>query len=86
MSDVQHKELFIMKLVAHIRMSLMQHKIATQSKALEIAIKLEASRIGKNVVGLNQIQKQLENLTLQWKDIKKCKEHYEEVWFNRYCS
>ena len=56
MSDVQHKECFIVALVSHIRMPLMEQKIATQSEALEIAIKLEASLIGENVVGMNQIQ------------------------------
>ena len=42
MSDVQHKECFIMALVLHIRIHLMQHNIATQSEALNIMLKLEA--------------------------------------------
>ena len=42
MSDVQHKEWFIVALVSHIRHPLMQQKIATQREALEIAMKLEA--------------------------------------------
>ena len=46
MSDVHHKEWFIATLVSHIKQPLMQHKIVTQSKALEIIMKLEASPIG----------------------------------------
>ena len=52
----------------------------TQSEALEIAMKLEASPIGENVVGMNQIQAQLENLTLQFQDIKKEKEEHDDLW------
>ena len=65
MSDVQHKEWFITTLVPNIKMPLMQQKIATQREALEIAMKLEASSIGENGVGMTQIQSQLENLTIQ---------------------
>ena len=43
----------------------MQQKIATQSEDLEIAMKLEALLVGENVAGMNQIQAQLANLTLQ---------------------
>ena len=56
MSNIQHKEWFIATLLTHIRLPLMQQKIAKQSEALEIAMKLEASPIGENVVGMNQIQ------------------------------
>ena len=55
MSVVQDKEWFITTLVPHIRMSLVQPKIATQSEDLDIEMKLEASPIGENVVGMNQI-------------------------------
>ena len=71
MSDVQHKEWFIAALVPHIQQPLMQQKIVTQSEALEIAMKLEASPVGENAVGMNQIQVQLENLMLQLQYIKK---------------
>ena len=64
MRDIQHKEWFIAALVPDIRLSLMQQTIATQSEALEIAMKLEASPVGKNVVSMNQIQKKLANITL----------------------
>ena len=43
----------------------MQKNIVTQSEALEIAMKLEASPIGEIVVSMNEIQAQLEKLTIQ---------------------
>ena len=56
MSDVHDKEWFIAALVPHIRQPLMQQKIATQNETLEMAMKLEASPIGENIVGMNHIQ------------------------------
>ena len=53
-----------MALVPHIILLFMHQNIATQSKALETAMKLEASPVGENEVGMNQIQTQLANLTL----------------------
>ena len=55
MSDVQHKEWFMAALVSHIRQSLMQQNIVTQSEALEIAMKLEASPVKEIDVSMNQI-------------------------------
>ena len=46
MSDVQHKEWFIASLLPHIRGPLMQQNIESQTKALELEMKLEASPIG----------------------------------------
>ena len=80
MSDVQHKEWFIAILVPHIRKPLMQKKTATQSEALETAMKLEASQVGETAIGMDQIQAQLANLTLQLQDIKKAKEDCEYIW------
>ena len=57
--------------------------MTTQSEALEIAMKLEASPIAEIVVGMNQIQVQLENLTLQLQDIKKEKEEHDDLWCTR---
>ena len=51
MRDIQHKEWFIAALLSHIRLPLMQQKIVTQSEALEIAMKLEASPIGERAAG-----------------------------------
>ena len=83
MSDVQHKEWFIAVLVPHIRQLLMQQKITTQSEAQEIAVKLEASLVRDSAVGMNQIQAQLENLTIQLQDIKKAKEDHDNIWCTR---
>ena len=55
MSDVQHKEWFIAALAPHIWHPLMQQKIATQSEALEIVMKLEDSPIGETTFSMNQI-------------------------------
>ena len=65
MSDVQHKEWFTTALVSHIQQPFMQQKIAMQSQALKIMMKLEASPIKESAVRMNKIQVQLENLTLQ---------------------
>ena len=70
-------------LVPHIRQSLMQQNIATQSKALEIAMKLEASSVGESVVGMNHIQAQLDKLMLQLQDIKKAKKYRDDLWCTR---
>ena len=79
MRDMQHKDWFITSLVPHIHILLMQQKIASQAEALEIMMKLEASPIDKIRIGMNQIQLQLANLTIQFQDIKKEKEVREEV-------
>ena len=79
MSNVHHKEWFIAALVVHIRQFLMQQKITTQDDSLEMAMQLEASPIGQNLVGMNHIQAQLANLTLQMKDIKKEKEEHDDL-------
>ena len=58
----------------------MQQKVVDQAKALEVAMKLEASPLQEASAGMAQIQSQLANLTLQLQDIKKGKEIREEVW------
>ena len=65
MSDVQHKEWFITALLPHIRGLLMQQKIELHTKALELAMKLEASPIVDDAARMVHIQSQLANLTLQ---------------------
>ena len=47
----------------------MKQKIMSQIEALDLAMKLEASPVGKTRVGMMQIQSQLANLTLQIQDI-----------------
>ena len=56
MSDMQHKEWFIVALLPHIRGPLMQQNIVTQTEALELAMMLEASHIGDGSTGMIQIQ------------------------------
>ena len=70
MSEMQHKEWFIATLLPHIRGPFMQQNIATQTEALELAMKLEASPTGDGTTGMIQIQSQLANLTIQLQDIK----------------
>ena len=83
MRDVQHKEWFIAMLFPHINQPIMQQKIATQSEALEIVVKLEALPVGETAVGMNQIQAQLANMMLQLQDIKKAKEYHDKLWCTR---
>ena len=80
MGDIHHKEWFITALLTHIILPLMQQNNMTQSEVIDIAMKLEASLVGENAIGMNQIQMQLANSMLQLQDIKKGKEHCEEVW------
>ena len=55
MSDVQHKEWFIASLLPHIRTPLIQQKLVSSTKDLEIAMKLAASLVGDNGSGMMQI-------------------------------
>ena len=59
----QHQEWFIVASLPHIRLSMMQKKVASQAEALEIAMKLEASLIAETSAGMAQIHNQLANLT-----------------------
>ena len=54
--DVHHREWFIVGLLPHIQCPLTQNKITLQSKELEITMKLEASPIGENGVGMAKVQ------------------------------
>ena len=58
----------------------MQQNIESLIEALELEMKLEASPIDDDVVGMVQIQSQLDNLTIQLQDIKKGKEAQEDLW------
>ena len=80
----QHKEWFIVAMLPHIRLSLIEQKVASQAEALEIVMKLEASPITETSAGMVQIQNQLANLTLQLQDMKKGKQVREEVWCTKW--
>ena len=55
MSDIQHKEWFIVTLLSHIILLLMKQNIVTLSKDLEIDMKMEDSPVGENAIGMNKI-------------------------------
>jgi hypothetical protein len=44
--DEQQKEWFIIALLPHIRVPLMQLKVSSQDESLEISMKLEAAPVG----------------------------------------
>ena len=83
MSDVQHKQWFIKTMIPHIRVPLMQQNIVSQSDALSLSIKLEASPDEETSAGMMYIQSKLTNLTLQLHDINKGREVHEELWCMR---
>jgi len=79
----QHQEWFIVALLPHIWLPLMQQKVTSQSEALEIAMRLEASSMSKSALGMDQLQKQLVNITLELQSWKKGKDVCEEIWCTR---
>jgi hypothetical protein len=52
----------------------------SQSEALEITMKLQASLVEENGAGMAQLQSKLEVITIQLQDIVKGKEKRKEVW------
>ena len=58
----------------------MQQKIATQTEALELAMKLEDFPIGDGAAGMIQIESQLANMTIQIQDMKRGKEAHKYLW------
>jgi hypothetical protein len=62
--DEKNKEWFIVALLPHFRVPLMQQKIASQDEALEIAMKLESTPMGESSSGMSQILSQLTSLSL----------------------
>ena len=79
----QHQEWFIAMLLPCIRLPLMQQKVTSQSEALEIAMRLEASPMSESTLGMDQLQQQLVNITLELQSLKKGKEVREEIWCTR---
>jgi hypothetical protein len=71
--DEQHKECFIASLLPHIRVPMMQEKVTSQSKVVEIAMKLEVASVVKSSSGMSQILNQLTSLSLQVEYMKKDK-------------
>jgi hypothetical protein len=60
----------------------MQQKVASWAKALEIAMKLEATHVRESSLGMSQILNQLTSLSLKVEDMKKDKgkEKREDIW------
>jgi hypothetical protein len=69
--DEQNTDWFIISLLPHIRVPLMQQKITSQDEALDISMKLESSPMGESSSGMSQILSQLTSLSLQVEDMKK---------------
>jgi hypothetical protein len=69
-------------LLPHIKVPLMQYKIASQVESLEISMKLESRPMGESSSGMSQILSQLTILSLQVEDMKKNerKDKREYVW------
>jgi hypothetical protein len=78
--DENNREWFITSLFPHIHFPLTQEKIVTQLEALKIVMKLEASHVGENNVGMAQFQSQLATSTIQLQKIMKGKENCEGFW------
>ena len=55
MSDVNHKERFIVVLLRQIQIPLTQHKIVSQEEYMEITMKLESLLIREINAGMMQI-------------------------------
>jgi hypothetical protein len=72
--DQQHQEWFITGLLPHIRRPLIQQKVTSHPKALEIAMKLEALPAG-DIGGMTQVQMQLATLTIQLVELSKGREN-----------
>jgi hypothetical protein len=71
--DEKNKEWFIVALLPHIRVALMQQKISSHAEALEISMKLESTPMGESSSGMSQILSQITILSLQVEDMKKYK-------------
>ena len=61
----------------------MQQKVTSQGEALEIEMRLEALPLSESTMGMDQLQKQLVNITLELQSLKKGKEVCEKVWCTR---
>jgi hypothetical protein len=77
--DQRHQEWFTAGLLPYICRLLIQHKVASQPKALDNTMKLEASPVGDSG-GMVQVQTQLVSLMIQLVEITKGKEKREQVW------
>jgi hypothetical protein len=79
--DEHNKEWFIAALLPHIKVPLLQQKIASQVESLEISMKLEVALLEESSPGMSQILNHLTSLSLQVEDMNKDKgkEKREEI-------
>jgi hypothetical protein len=63
--DEKYREWFIEIFLLHIHFPLTQQNITSQSKAIDISMRLEESPIGENGIGMAQVQLHLAALTIQ---------------------
>jgi hypothetical protein len=80
--DKQNKEWFIATLLPHIKVPMMQQKIASWAEALEITMKLESTPMAESISGMSQILSHLTSLSLQVEDMNKDqgKDKREYIW------
>jgi hypothetical protein len=74
--DEKNKEWFISTLLPHIRVPVMQQKIDSQDKVLDIIMKLESNPMGESSSCMSHILSQRTSLSLQVKDMNKDKGKY----------
>ena len=79
LTDHQHREWLIASLLPHLRIALLQQKIGTQEKSLEIAMRVHAMPMQDATFGVQQIRSQLQSVCLELKSLKKDKETKLEV-------
>jgi len=84
LTDGQHCTWFVASLTPHLRTALLQQKLSTQAKDLEIAMRLHESPIQDPSLRVQQIHAQLQNLSLEMQSLKQDRtarpEAHEEVW------
>ena len=61
----QHRAWFVVSLTPHLRMTLLQQNISTQTEALEMEMRLHETPIQDPSLGVQKIHAQLQNLCLK---------------------
>jgi len=68
----------------YLKSALLQEKISTQAKVMEVAMRLHETLIPNLGLGVQQIQAQVQNLCLEMHKLKQeqtpCSKFWEEVW------
>jgi hypothetical protein len=77
--DMQHRNLFINSLLAHIKYPLRQYKFQTQYEALQVSLQLEENQYKHTDLVVEELRVDLKNMTFQLNQ-NKGKEKREVVW------